>query len=301
MKTVIFTHIMVFLMLVVLAGQTKNIQEDSKLFARGYSNILESKYTEALGAFDVFQKTYPQSAFIDRALFWEAWCHAELKNYGMAIKTYDALVQKFPKSNYADDALYKIGEIYENYLHDYDNAVKTYERLINMFPSYPQITQSEPQNISNNVVQAVQQKAQITQERYRNMPQALNEWEKSQQLDKQAMAVYGEQPSSYFNKKAQEQIDFIKNHSDNNYVPLTKLIEAEVLCREGNHIQAVDKFSEIIKEFPQSSVADHALFDKYLCLMKQNRTEEAKASLKILLHDYPNSSFANSARQILQK
>lgn len=301
MRTFIFTNIMVFLMIAVLAGQTKNIQEDTKLFAKGYAYILESKYAEALGAFDLFMKTYPQSAFIDKALFWEAWCHTELKNYGMAIKKYDELAQKFPKSNYADDALYKTGEIYENYLHDYDNAVKTYERLINIFPLLPpNVVQSEAQNISNTVVQAKQQVAQIQQERYRNMPQALNEWEKSQQLDKQAASVYGEQPISYFNKKAQEQIDFIKTHSDNNYVPLTKLIEAEVLCREGNYDRAVDEFSEIIKEYPQSAVADNALYDKYLCLIKQNRIEEAKASLKTLLHDYPNSTFANFARQILQ-
>src|SRR4030042_2293940 len=176
MKTIMLTHIIICVLAVMLAAQTKEPAEDERALARGYGYFLESNYKEALNTFEKFQQQFPQSALLDRALFWKAWCNAELKNYTTALSAYYELVKKFPQSSYADDALFKMGEIYENNLHDYDRALKTYEQLISL---YPDLTQAPTQNINvrSNVINAQQQKAQISEERYRDMPQAINEWE----------------------------------------------------------------------------------------------------------------------------
>jgi len=296
MKTILLSFALMFLLVITLAAQQRSISEDAKLFAEGYSIFLEGNCTNALSKFEELEKLYPKSNLIDRVIFWKAWCHVELKNYGVAIKTFESLIQKFPRSSYADDALFKIGEIYESHLHDYDNAVKTYERIIKLFPvSNPELMN----NVSNTAVNAQQQIAQINEEVYRNIPQALNDWEKSQALNSQ-ISTYRNKPGSYFNMKAQERINFIKTNNDNDYVPLTKLIEGEVLIRDNKYQQAIEKFQEIIKEFPQSSLADNATFESALCLKKQNKSEEAKAAFRKFLQVYPKSELIPSAQQELK-
>ena len=291
-----FLSCIVVLILVSAASAQKQAQttQDAALFTNGYSSFLEGKYKEALDIFGDFGKKYPNSIYMDRVFFWKAWCHTELKNYGKSIKLFEELIEKYPASSYTDDALFKIGDIYENYLHDYDKAVEVYERLIKLFPSAETAIYS---NASNNIISAQQQKAQI-EERNLNMQQALNDWKESQMLIKKYNP--SSQNDNYLNKKAQDKINFIKNHSDNDWLPLTRFTEAQILSKEGKCDLAIKKFQEILNDFPKSSLADNSAYEITLCLKKQNDNEGAKESLKKFIKDYPKSELVPEARRLLQ-
>jgi TolA-binding protein len=294
MKYTIFICAIVCILALCLNAQTQQSKPDALLFADAYSSFLEGNYADAIGKFTSLTAQFPQSEFIDRTLFWKAWSHAELKNYGQAIALYEELIRKYPQSTYADDSLYKIGEIYENNLHQYDKSLDTYQRLINLFPSNP----PPGDNFANNAISAQQQIADIKERQNRNFPQAINEWEKSQTMNTQ-IKRYGNQPSNYFNQRAQERINFIKNNSDYDYVPLTKFIEGESYLNDGNYASAINKFNELITQYPHSSLADNAAFNIAVCLLKQHNVEQAKTTLKKFLQDYPKSELSDSAKRLL--
>jgi len=281
------------------SGQQKELPPDLKLFTEGYSLALEGKHKEALDRLAEVEKQYPESTYLDRVLFWKAWCHTEMKNYGKAIKLYNELVEKYPKSAYADDALFKVGEIYENYQHDYEKAIETYERLVKLYPAPDEVSNYNA-NLSNSIVQAQQQKAQIVEQINRNPQQALNDWQVSQELNKKYNPRRG-QKDDYFDRRAQERIEFIKGNSDNDFLSLTKFTEGEVLIKNGKYDKAVKKFQELLKEYPDCSLADNASYEIALCLKKQDKPDEAEELLKEFKQKYPKSELVEKTEQLFKQ
>jgi TolA-binding protein len=277
--------------------QQKELAEDLKAFSEGYSLTLEGKCKEALDKFTELEKKYPESKYLDRVSFWKGWCHTELKNYGKAIKLYNELVEKYPKSAYADDSLFKIGEIYENYQHDYEKAMETYEKLIKLYP-LPEDLLQMGNNASSNIIGAQQQKAQIMEQQERRPQEALKNWEQSQELNKKYNPRRSQKKDDYFNQRAQERIDFIKNNSDHDSVPLTKFIEGQVYTKDGKYAEAIKKFEELLKEYPDCSLADNATYEIALCLKKQNEAVKAEEILKKFIETYPKSELIPQAKQI---
>ena len=301
------------LVLPALAQEIQNVQQqqelpqrvssDLELFNDGYRLLLEgnSHCKEAIDKFSELEQKYPKSSYLDRALFWKAWCHSELKNYGTAIKIYEEVAAKYKNSAYVDDALFKIGDIYENALHDYDKAIGVYERLVKEFavePDLSNINFSSNGNLSQNVIIAQQQKAQI-EERNQNFSQALNDWEDSQSLNKKYHPRRG--TNDYFDRRAQARVDFIKNNRDNDYLPLTKFTLGQALKKEGKHQEAIGKFRELQKEFPDSSLADDAQYEIALCLQELNKIGESREALEIFLEKYDQSELNPEIQKKLSK
>lgn len=52
-----------------------------------------------------------------------------------AISIFERIVANYSKSNFAEEALFMIGFIYENYLNDLDNAKKSYTSFIEKYPN----------------------------------------------------------------------------------------------------------------------------------------------------------------------
>lgn len=300
--------ILCFGLMVLMAGlvwgkdpapkQQAELPPDLKLFSIGYGSALDGKWKEALDTFAEIETKYPASQYLDRVLFWKSWCHTELKNYGKAIKFSEELIEKYPKSAYADDALFKIGEIYEYYQHDYEKALSTYERLVKLFPTPDGSNQDANSNASNNAVAAQQQKAQI--EERRNPKQALNEWQNSQELSNRLNRGRATK-EDFFTRRAQERISFITANSDNDYLPLTRFSEGELYCKEGKYDEALKKFREIIKEFPDSSLADNAAYEIGICLRQQKMDAEAQEAMQKFIQAYPKSELLAKAQEQLEK
>jgi tol-pal system protein YbgF len=66
-------------------------------------------YREAIGRFEVFVQTYPTSDYADNALFWLGECHYKLGEHERAVLAFADVVERFPAGNKVPDALYRQG------------------------------------------------------------------------------------------------------------------------------------------------------------------------------------------------
>lgn len=66
-------------------------------------------YREAIGRFEAFVQTYPSSDYADNALFWLGECHYKLGEHERAVLAFADVVERFPAGNKVPDALYRQG------------------------------------------------------------------------------------------------------------------------------------------------------------------------------------------------
>ena len=76
-----------------------------------------------------FLQKYPDSQYLDNALYNIGWAHFELGQYGESIATFEELVRHAPKGYRADRALFQIGEAYFLQQH-YDRATSWYQEVV---------------------------------------------------------------------------------------------------------------------------------------------------------------------------
>jgi len=77
---------------------------------------------------------FPQSDFAPQAYYQIGQLYEkELKEYREAIKSYEKCAYEYPATSYAASAYFRIGQIYENNLNDYEGAILTYTRLARDF------------------------------------------------------------------------------------------------------------------------------------------------------------------------
>ena len=73
---------------------------------------------------------YPDSQYLDNALYNIGWAHFELGQYRESITAFEELGRHFPKGYRADRALFQIGEAY--FLQQrYDQATSWYQEVVN--------------------------------------------------------------------------------------------------------------------------------------------------------------------------
>ncbi|MDZ7372757.1 MAG: outer membrane protein assembly factor BamD [candidate division KSB1 bacterium] len=66
----------------------------------------------------------------------------EKEQYEEAAKTLEKLVKDYPTGRHAEEALYRLGLLYANNLHDYKRAIASYQRLIEQFPNSTRLAQA---------------------------------------------------------------------------------------------------------------------------------------------------------------
>ena len=115
------------------------IEKTSPIFTDAYNRLgdcyfAESKFTEALIN---YQKAYDSGGSdADYALYQKAFCSGLLQNFDLKVSDLNKLQSQFPQSNYIDDALFEIGKSYER-LKDDNKAIAIYQSLIAKFPASP--------------------------------------------------------------------------------------------------------------------------------------------------------------------
>ena len=77
-----------------------------------------------------FLRQYPDSQYLDNALYNIGWAHFELEQYRESISAFEELVRHFPKGYRADRALFQIGEAYFQQQR-YDQATSHYQEVVN--------------------------------------------------------------------------------------------------------------------------------------------------------------------------
>jgi len=110
-------------------GLDSNFQAMS-WFASAELLIEQHKYDEAFSLFDSIQKNYPFHSLADEILFRKAKAMEMQGKWEKALDYYSDLVKFHGQDILADDALFNMGDIEENMLHNKEKALEYYKRLV---------------------------------------------------------------------------------------------------------------------------------------------------------------------------
>jgi outer membrane protein assembly factor BamD (BamD/ComL family) len=117
----------------LFSGQKVNIP--LQYYAKADYLLFQNKVDEAYTMFDSVITLSPFGTLVDDALYQKALILIKKKDY----LTAEQLLRKIEDSHYtellADDALFKLGDLYEYYIHDPNKAMDCYRKLMRDFPS----------------------------------------------------------------------------------------------------------------------------------------------------------------------
>lgn len=83
--------------------------EEIKDYEDAFRRYRAGDYPGAIDRFQVFLQTHPSSEYADNALFWMGDSYFKLNDYEQAAVAFDKVVKRFPDGNKVPDALYRQG------------------------------------------------------------------------------------------------------------------------------------------------------------------------------------------------
>ncbi|WP_313805373.1 tetratricopeptide repeat protein [Flavobacterium sp.] len=116
----------------VASNQTDNVRLTDAYLRMGDSHFVSTKYWPAMDAYN--KAIELRSVDADYAHFQKAISYGFVGKNDKKIEDLTLFMKQHPKSQYADDALYELGNTYVNQ-NNVDKAVDTYERLKNEYKS----------------------------------------------------------------------------------------------------------------------------------------------------------------------
>ena len=106
---------------------------DYSLYQEGFVKGLQRDYNGKIQSLNQLITNYPQSQYIDDALYEQGRAFVQLENNANAIERFQLLVKNFPQSNMARRAANEIGLLY--YQDDkYPEAIAAYKEVIKNYP-----------------------------------------------------------------------------------------------------------------------------------------------------------------------
>ena len=100
-----------------------------KMFADAELLAVQNRLDEAYEKYNSINKLYPEHALLDDILYQQALIHYKKKEYQASVDLYTKVYEEFPEEIRADNALFKLAEIYENEMEDLEKAQELYEKL----------------------------------------------------------------------------------------------------------------------------------------------------------------------------
>ena len=138
--------IILILILITLAGCGRkkvklNLSPDERM-AKAEKLFNAGDYLDAKTEFRIVILNFPGGSLSDKAQFYLADCHYQLKEYILAGEEYKKLIRAYPNSEYVDDAQYKIAMSYfklspkssldQNYT---EKAIEEFQRFLEDYPN----------------------------------------------------------------------------------------------------------------------------------------------------------------------
>ncbi len=90
-------------------GEGSAPAEEIRDYEDAFRRYRSADYPGAIDRFQVFLQTHPSSEYADNALFWMGDSYFKLNDYEQAAVAFDKVVKRFPDGNKVPDALYKQG------------------------------------------------------------------------------------------------------------------------------------------------------------------------------------------------
>jgi tetratricopeptide (TPR) repeat protein len=105
-----------------------------KIYARADLQIFAEQPAKALLALDSIDKKFPGNSLSDDILMAKSRILIQQKNYTDAVPLLKKIFADHPTELWADDAVFMLGDIYENHLDDKNNAKAWYQKIITDYP-----------------------------------------------------------------------------------------------------------------------------------------------------------------------
>lgn len=83
--------------------------EEVRDYEEAFKRYRAADYPGAIDRFQVFLQTHPSSEYADNALFWMGESYFKMNDYEQAAVAFDKVVKRFPNGNKVPDALYRQG------------------------------------------------------------------------------------------------------------------------------------------------------------------------------------------------
>ena len=112
-----------------------SITEPLQIYSRAELLAFQHKNDLALQTLDSILVLYPGRKITANVWFKKAGIYITRGDFDSAITLYSDIVKNYADGVLADDALFRIGSIYENNLKDIEKAKSTYEQFIDKYPS----------------------------------------------------------------------------------------------------------------------------------------------------------------------
>ncbi|MDR6942586.1 tetratricopeptide repeat protein [Mucilaginibacter pocheonensis] len=105
-----------------------------KIYARADLQIFAERTDKALITLDSIDKKFPNNSLNDDILMSKSRILIQQKSYADAVPLLKKIADGHPNDLWADDAVFMLGDIYENRLNDKASAIVWYEKIIKNYP-----------------------------------------------------------------------------------------------------------------------------------------------------------------------
>ncbi|WP_430809990.1 MULTISPECIES: tetratricopeptide repeat protein [unclassified Carboxylicivirga] len=110
---------------------------DYALFQKAFCQGLMKQYDRKISVLNDLLGRYPQSPYVDDALYETGRSYVAVGNSDKAIYYYKRTKENYPKGSYAKKALLQLGLVYYN-SNDNGNSMTFYKRVVNEYPGTPE-------------------------------------------------------------------------------------------------------------------------------------------------------------------
>jgi len=100
------------------------------MYARADLQIFAEQQDKAVSILDSINTKFPDNKLSDDILMAKARIAIQKKDYADAVTDLKKIVAEHPTDLWADDAVYMLGDIYENQLKDKEQAKAYYQKII---------------------------------------------------------------------------------------------------------------------------------------------------------------------------
>jgi outer membrane protein assembly factor BamD (BamD/ComL family) len=105
-----------------------------KIYARADLQIFEEQPEKAVQVLDSIDVKYPGNNLSDDILMAKARILLQQKSYNEAVAPLKKIADEHPFNLWADDAVFMLGDIYENHLNNKEQAKAFYQKIITNYP-----------------------------------------------------------------------------------------------------------------------------------------------------------------------
>jgi tetratricopeptide (TPR) repeat protein len=122
------------LLLIADNTATDSVGGALKVYARADLQIFAERPDKAIMTLDSIDKKFPKNSLSDDILMSKSRILIQQKNYADAVPLLKKIADEHPNDLWADDAVFMLGDIYDNRLNDKASAKVWYQKIITNYP-----------------------------------------------------------------------------------------------------------------------------------------------------------------------